>query len=195
MEKERKACGKYFTMENPKKNIIIMFILISVLAYGKNKINKYSPKLISNSEYYSYNESKIESCISNLMLDSGYFLENEFFLKKETNDIILFKNLKDRGYDLKLKRVSSNKVKISQESKYPDFEIQIWSFESEKKAASTCDLIKKITSESSFFEKPPKVISYYNNYCVFLTTPSYSNTFKIEKAIDIIDTGINNCIY
>ena len=85
-------------------------------------------------------------------------------------------------------------MKVSKESKYPDFEIQIWSFEDEEQAEEACSLVKNFALESSFFEKPPKVISCYKNHCIFITTPVFLNRKLIEKALNILDLNINNCL-
>ncbi len=140
------------------------------------------------------NENNIESCITELMISSDYIQENNFFIKKNISEILFYKKLKRKGFDLNgITDVSTKKIKENENSKYADFEIQIWSFENEKQSANACDLVKGLIKESSFFEKPPKVITYYKKYCIFLTTPTFSKTGHIKKAIEIINSNLDSC--
>jgi hypothetical protein len=139
-------------------------------------------------------EAGLERCISDIMKSAGYCSETESFAKLDKSSLIFFKKLKQKEIDLNgITTIYSKKMKVSKESKYPDFEIQIWSFEDEEQAEVACTLVKDLALESSFFEKPPKVISYYKNHCIFITTPVFLNRKLIEKALNILDSNIINC--
>lgn len=161
------------------KNILILglFFLTLIMTSGKSE------------------ENNIENCISELMKSFEYSEQNDFFLKKNIDEIIFLKKIKKKGYNLNnIIDVYHNEYKTSKTSNYSDFEIQLWLFENDKKAEEACDLVKKIITESSYFEKPPKAISYYDNYCIFITTPVFSKVRHIRKAIDIINNNISNCM-
>lgn len=156
--------------------IFCLLILTLIITSGKKK------------------ETLIENCITELMKSQNYSNENQFFLKKENSEIIFFKKIKDEGYDFNnIIGVTYNYYKVSENSKQLDFEIQLWEFEDEKKAELTCNLVEKLISNSSYFEKPPKVISYYNNYCIFITTRAFSKTGYITKAMEIINNNLDSC--
>lgn len=139
-------------------------------------------------------EAGLESCVSDIMISAGYYSETTSFIRLDKSSIFFFNKLKQHEIDLKgVTTIYSKKMKVSKESKYPDFEIQIWSFENEEQAEVACTLVKDLALESSFFEKPPKVISSYENRCIFITTPVFSNRKLIEKALIILESNIINC--
>ena len=122
-------------------------------------------------------------------------MENDTFVKQRISDIVFFKKLKLKHLKLQgLKEVSSKEVKVSETSKYPDFEIQIWYFENGNMAEAACDMVEELIVNNSYFEKPPKLVSYYENYCIFITTPVFSKKQHIHNAMDVITSRIRTCM-